>query len=109
MHVEKLSDISVLEHYAELAREYPAMRPMLCLVERLTDKGYAGSVPACTSHDHLVVTWKGGDLTSVGFDPEHRRFEVEYRTRDSRVIRHYCTIENAESLFDSFVLRLSLT
>lgn len=121
MHTEALSDVAVVDHYADLAQEYPAMRPMLTLVNRLTRKEYAESVPAGTSHNALVVTWPSAEMAAVSFDP-HRQglqtvsvdpqrhgFHVEYRTRDSRVIRHECGLDEAETLFDCFVLRLSLT
>lgn len=85
------------------------MHPMLALVERLTRKEYAVSVPASTSLDTLIVTWPGAEIASVGFDPQMRCFRVEYWARSSKVIRHKCGLEGAETLFDCFVLRLSLT
>lgn len=118
MDAEALSDPAVVEHYSELAQEDPVMRPMLILVERLAHKEYADSVPAATSHNALVVTWPQGvswsvrargEMASVHFDQQMRCFRVEYRTRDSRVIRHTCGLEGAETLFDCYVLRLFLT
>jgi hypothetical protein len=108
MHADRLSDPNILAHYEALAREDPRKAPMRRLVTRLRAKAYADDIPASTSHDALVVAWDNSDTLAIDYDPGRLAFQVEFRTVDSRVTREYCDLNGAESLFDSFVLRLSL-
>ena len=87
-----------------------AMAPMLELVQLISSKPHAQSMWAGTSLHSLVIGTSSPDTLSITFLPQVDLFQIQYFDATTRKHEtHRCPTENAESLVDSLLLRLSLS
>jgi hypothetical protein len=79
------------------------------LVCNVVSKDYAQSFPAFTSHDHLIVENRIGDNVSVAYLPNDELFHLRYFDSKLHKVRMFtAAVENAETLLDALMLRMSM-
>ncbi|MAG94008.1 MAG: hypothetical protein CMJ48_09690 [Planctomycetaceae bacterium] len=111
MRAESLSSPELAEFYSEIVVGGDVeMEPMLQLVRSLSTKPYADSVAVGTSHHDLVIGSLDSDSVSISFWPHMNVFQVRVFDALSHCHEtHKCRFDEAESLVESLLLRLSMT
>lgn len=107
MKAEQLGDPAILEHFRELADDFPAMAPLYLLAKRLSAKDYAALLPAGTSLDMLVIGAEDADAIVVSYLLGVAVFQVRYQPlKTGKPDKYLGDIGMAERLIDCLALRL---